>query len=486
MIKLINEGISHIEDLPTDKLIDALRNFERYEISEKIDGSNIRFGRDEEGFYTSRETKGTAPRMRSESDYDIAFWTTFQRSAHAALEQAYPLMVKSGHLKVGDAVDVEVLFGELPNAVPYDSDVNRIIFLRPVEGSPNIEGLRDSLGDKTVQVTIEAPFTLDGKTIRTRRERHAWKFAKTPTIDATIITGSEAFESVQAKINELESFLEAPSGIMQFSNLEIISMPLNRRPEGVDTAKWRELKEKVKELKAQLNSKLYYEDRDTGERSGFKHELKQLLLNDLVRAVRSEFGPEIEDGGWIEGVVFRDRESGEMFKIVDKDMFTAVKDFIWQVRSNLSDKPMSVTRVESFLGKLLVNLASSLGNPQLGTTQQLRILKKSGNTPEEILANISAGKDISKLKPYWQNAIAQAEDTLDMLLDQYQKERDTLSMTAPNNRQFTYTDEVHRRTLQVFANIKKTITDYADQINKANSVEDLTMVLIGHKLSELK
>lgn len=481
---ILTDGIQHIEDLPVEYLIDALRNFERYEISEKVDGSNIRFGHDEQGFYTSRETKGTAPRIRSESEYDIAFWTTFQRSAHAALEKAYPTMVDSGHLKEGDAVDIEVLFGELPNAIPYNSDANRIIFLRPVEGSPNIEGLRDTLGDRAVTVSIEAPFTLDGKQIRTRQETHRWKFAKTPTVDGSIITGSEAFADVQQKINELEQFLKQPSGIAEFSNLEVISLPLNKRPPSVETAQWRDLKALIKEKRAELNTKLYYEDSETGERSGFKHELKELLLNNLVRKVRSEFGPAIEDGGWIEGIVFRDTQDGSMFKVVDKDMFTTIKDFIWKVRSDLSEKPRSAEKITSFVGQILVNLASTLGDPKLGTTQALRILKKLGSTQQEVLDNLSQGKDFNKLQPYWKNLIDQSLDKLDDILDSYQSSKDDLK-TQVQGREFSYNDEVHKRTLQTFADTKRMLTSYKQDINKANTVGDLIMILLGRKIMEI-
>ena len=136
----ITEGITHIEDLGVQEFLDALYNFEKFEISEKIDGSNLQFGYDEQGFYTSRETKGDAERLRSESEYEKEYNTTFQRSAHLALEKAIPSLLKSGHLKQGDAVEVEVLYGVLPNAVPYNEGINRIIFLRPTNGNPNLKG----------------------------------------------------------------------------------------------------------------------------------------------------------------------------------------------------------------------------------------------------------------------------------------------------------------------------------------------------------
>ena len=51
-ITKVNEGIDHFEDLAIQDFLNAMRNFEQFEISEKIDGSNLQFGYDEEGFYT--------------------------------------------------------------------------------------------------------------------------------------------------------------------------------------------------------------------------------------------------------------------------------------------------------------------------------------------------------------------------------------------------------------------------------------------------
>lgn len=484
-VTLSESGITHIEDLAVDQLIGALRNFEQFEISEKIDGSNLQFGYDDQGFYTSRETKMDAPRMRAESDYPINFATTFQRSAHAALEQVFPDMVNSGYLKSGDAVDIEVLFRKLPNAVPYDADTNRIVFLRPTSGNPNLSGLKKTLDGKTLSVTILAPYTIDGKEIRQAKETHQWQFAQTPTVSGDTVTKTQAMKDINTKLNELESFLKANSGVYKFSNAEVLSLPLNKRPDGVEPADWKDLKLLIKQKREELQPKLYYRDSETGKQGGFKHELKDLLLNNLVRKVRSEFGPSIENGGWIEGVVFRNKKTGEMFKVVDKDMFNAVKDFLWKVRSDLSEKPRSLASVETFAGKLLVSMASALGHPELGTQGAKRYLKKFGNTPDEIISAMSAQVNFENTKSYWENLLAEKSRELGQLLDKYNKERDQLEFSA-NGRDFSYKDEeVHKRTLQVFANMKQTLNQFEAKAKNAKTVTDLFSILVGRQLGEI-
>jgi hypothetical protein len=472
-------GITHIEDLAIDELISALRNFEEYEISEKIDGSNLQFGYDGDGFYTSRESKAGDERMRSVDDYPIQYSTTFQRSAHLALEKVMPLIIRSEFFTTGDAVEVEVLFGKLPNAVPYNDDANRIIFLRPISGNPDIEGLSDLLEGQRIRVEVDAPFSLNGKTMDIRPERHVWEFAQTPTVNGNEVVKGEAKQELESKLDEIETFLKQPSGIGGFSNAEAISLPLNKRPEGISTSEWKEAKEAIKSLR-----KKFYDVSDDGTPTGFKQDIKEFLLKRLVRTIGSAFGPEVSDGGWIEGVVFRHKDTNQMFKVVDKDMFTAVKKFIWKVRDELSEKPKSVNTISSFMGKVLVGLGTSLGIPELGTFQAKRALKKHGSTREEILSNLSKEIDFDNTKSYWEKFITDQQEKFNKELDKYIKGRKDLSFTA-NDRTFKYDDEVHARTLQVFESVNRILKGFLENTRKAKSAEDLIMLLVGRQLQDI-
>ena len=473
------EGITHIEDLAIDEFIDALRNFDKFEISEKIDGSNLQFGYDDEGFYTSRETKKGTQRMRNVNDYPIEFRTTFQRSAHAALEKITPLLLRSEFFSQGDAVEVEVLFGKLPNTVPYSMDTNRIIFLRPTAGDPDIEGIADLVDGQTISVTLETPFTLDGETIQQKQEKHQWVFAQTPTVDGSEVVKSEAFKDIEKQLDKVEKFLKKPSGVGKFSNAEVISLPLNKRPEGVSVEQWKKGKEIIKNMR-----KKFFDVAEDGTKTGFKHDVKEFLLKELVRKIGSAFGPDVKDGGWIEGVVFRHKDTGRMFKIVDKDMFTTINKFLWKVRGELSDKPKGVDNITSLLGKILSGMATALGHPHLATLQAKRYLRKFGDSKEEILAGLSEGVKFENVQSYWLKYLDMMQEEFNKQLDKYNKERESMALNV-NNREIKYDDDVHKRTLQTFADIKQMLNEFERDVAEASTAEDLILVLVGKQIEEL-
>jgi len=482
--QVISEGITHVEDLAVHDFIDALRNFDQYEISEKVDGSNIRFGIDNHGFYTTRETKG-GERVHDVEEYAVQFSTTFQRSAHLALEAVLPIMEKYG-LSTGDQVEAEVLFGKLPNAVPYSGETNQIIFLRVITGEVELDQLKESLDGETITINLEAPYTLDGKSVRIIPEEHIWTFAKTPTYDANDIIDGDILERVNDELDQLEKYLAEPSGVWKFSNAEALAIPLNRRPPELDVEDWKHIKQKVKAVRDEIKSHIYA--RGAESRPGFVSGIKETLLNHLVRQIQSAFGPEIEDGGWIEGVVFKHKDTGSMFKIIDKDMFTLAKDFMWQVRKDLSEKPTSVHKIESFIGKVLHGLASAIGHPELGTTQAKRYLKKHGDTPVDILAKLDHTSNFHEVKQYWMEYINSKEEQLMGELDKYNDEKGSkvLHVKLGNHtRTFKYDEEIDARTLQVFTMLFNQLENFKKGTNKAEDHDDLVKLLAGRQLSTL-
>ena len=84
---LLQEGIAHLEDLPVQRFIKTVETLKDKIITEKLDGSNLWFGFDPKGFFTSREGKSSkTARFYSVSDYaPVAAYNGF-RAAHLALE----------------------------------------------------------------------------------------------------------------------------------------------------------------------------------------------------------------------------------------------------------------------------------------------------------------------------------------------------------------------------------------------------------------
>ncbi len=338
---ILSEGITHINDqkISIAKFLEVLKNIKDFEITEKVDGANLWFGLDMEGnFYTSRGKKegGT---FYNQDDWGSDFKDTGFKSAHAALKNKEN-EIKVAGMNPGDIIEVEVLFGDKPNAIPYWP--NQIIFLSVMKGDPDITQIADELEGQTSSIEVSnVPYTDDGITIERKDESHDWTFAKVQKYEVDT-DKLEAELAEQMKI--FEKFLAQPN----IAKLELrnkqqeVSTPTN-----IEVLALRATKPEIKEAK-ELVKDVIDGDRDptTGKRtktSGMRFDIKEVLLNNLVRLAQSTLGPSIEEGGWIEGVVLRRQGTGkdggdELFKVVDHDIFTAVNSFNHQVRGFLTKK----------------------------------------------------------------------------------------------------------------------------------------------------
>lgn len=467
----LSEGITHIEELPIDSFLNAVKNINMFEISEKVDGANLIFGLDEKGkFYTSRESKG-GQRYYYYQDWGDKFWQTGFKSAHAALEK-----IAQQILKPGDAVEVEILFGELPNTVPYSGEENQIIFLREVSGDPDIQKMADQLEGKSITSIIDkVPYTEDGKTIQFRPEEHKWTFAKVPAVPTEALSKEEAKAALQDNIENLESYLKqsVQIGNTTMSVAEVLAIKLNKRPETIDAITWRTAKDEIKSKKAKVIEKI--QQMQLG--------IKEVLLDELVRNVRSEFGPALDAGGWIEGVVLRHKDTGEQLKIVDKSIFTALNKFYHEIISQITDN----RNADSIKRILTGGMAETLGHPQLGTSAAKRYVDKFGNSKDEILANLGKAVDVNSAKSTWLKLLIQAEANLNQLLTDYitsNRSKDIV-FGKQGKKTFKHEGPASKKTLETFADFKKFLETTKDATQSAKTGADLVNILVGDKISSI-
>lgn len=311
-------SIPHLEDLSPRKFLHVMNSYWEYEATEKLDGSQLLFGIDEDGFYTSRETKGGL-RIYNVDHYEASFKNTYIRSAHIALENSLDLLEEAG-LKPGCQVEVEVLYGEFPNVVQYSPERCFIIFLRTTEGDVNIDELRVKLEGQSLTIPLTVPFTFDGKNIDYKDVINVWEFARSPVIELPNDLDGHILDTVRM----VEFITDRPFN-EDISTLEFLETPFNRKPHWADPT----------EIWADLRADLMEEKRDCLEDiRRIVLNLKEVLLDKIVRRQASAFGPA---GGWIEGVVFRHPHTKHMFKLVDKDFFLTIKDFYWKERNELFD-----------------------------------------------------------------------------------------------------------------------------------------------------
>ena len=474
IFKELYEGIPHIEDLPVNQFVQTLRTLSEYEITEKVDGSQLLFGIDERGLYTSREGKG-GDRIYSANDYPKTFANVYMISAHKALKSALYKMEEAG-LKIGDQVEIEVLYGELPNVVAYSPDKNYIIFLRTTEGDVDIDNLRMALNGVSSNVFLhEVPFTTDGKHIQYEERHDRWFFSSTPKINYDKA-------ALRAKLNsqllKIDSFLNSPSGVEHLTNGEVLSLPLNKKPEWVKDGQWSQAKAMVKSKQDELSELL---------NTNHVSKIKTTLLNHFVRNTRSGFGPEITDGGWIEGVVLQHPKTKKLVKIVDKDIFGVIKDFSWEVRNKLTKRPRTLDNVNSFLGNVLVKLCSAIGCPEVATYNAKSYIRKLGNTVEERLRVIADNVDFGEAKHFCVETLQSDLAKLEEELSKYSQEKDKKQINVKfgdNERTFGYNKSIDNRTKQVFAKLFSEIETFINDINSARNADELVMAIMGKQINE--
>lgn len=474
------EGITHLEDLPVDEFVKSVKNIHLYDISEKIDGSNLHFGLDEAGkFYTSREGKG-GKRFYSYSDWGKKFFETGFKSAHLALEKIASKLKGKNLLKPGDQIEVEILFGELPNTVPYKGETNQIIILRPISSAEGVEDLDNRLKKIkqategiNVRVKVEdAPYTEDGRTVGYAPEVHNWTVSQTPQIPKELVDQEALKTRLSEQLDQLEDFLHEKSGIGEFSNAEILGLPLNRTPEGIDKKEWGQIKDLIKTKKSEIVAKV----------QGMKLGIKEDLLDKMVRKIGSEFGP--EEGSWVEGLVFRDPETNEQFKLVDKDLFTAMNKFNWKVRGLIKTAAPNA-KAPDVGGRMIKSMADVINIPELGRPRTIKsFLKKLKDAGQDPINFIASRIDFDDTKEKWLETIEYHQRLLERFLKWYEDNREKLAFTA-HGKESKYSGEVDRRTLQSFAELNKEVEELKNSVKQAKDSSDLANAFVGEKLNTL-
>lgn len=291
--------MTHIEDLKVDEFIDFVKNIYQSEASIKLDGTaNLAFGISDEGkLYTAfgRTTfhkGGVTP--ESKRSYSIQDWLDKGKlhfnsaaSAHAALLQVQDIITSV--VKPGQEVSTELMFGDKPNCIKYDfHGMNYIVIL-------NNDELADKLSDKQLRVTVNN-LIIDTDNLKEKTVKQNWKFGKTETVDP-----SKYDINIKEELEELEKFLNDTTDGQR--NIDILSM----RAAGKSKDMILKVRDKAKRLK--LN-------------------VKEKLLKQFVRQVKDgDYSP--SEGYSHEGIVLKNKK-GEMTKIIDKDVFTAIHDRDWQ------------------------------------------------------------------------------------------------------------------------------------------------------------
>lgn len=490
-IELLNESITHIEDLKVEDFIKRIENLSKLIVSEKLDGANLWTGFDVNGvFYTSRAgKKKTAKPFYKIDDYpNISAYSGF-KAAHLALEKVKSKLAK--HIKPGQCVEVEILFGRQPNAVTYGiNGKSYIAFIRPVEGDgdtkcseDDIKELTNDLIDDDISVFAEILTSSDGERLVAEKTQVTWKIVKTHTLDA------KELKSVDFKkeISSLRRYLNSKNAgagelAMDLTNADILGISLTKVP----TTK----REKVKELRTEVSDYVL---------NKFKLPIKERLLNDFVRKLKPKLqGTDLdhsEDTG-VEGVVARDPDTGEQFKIVDKDVFTTINTFNWGARAAVdgivkTDDPLTARELRGgAVGESKIRIANLLGMRELAKagTAKRYIEKFKGRNEYETahkMAENMTELNFNSIKTKIRAILSAALNEVADMLRTFKKEVGTYEVDLKSGKKVGYSPEIKRRTLTSFAEVKKDIINMIGGIDKAPNFTALLLVLYDRTFKSL-
>jgi hypothetical protein len=480
----MNEGVQHLEDLSLEDFIDAVENLNKMIATDKLDGTNLWFGLDMDGkFYTSREGKRSSAKVYDVKDYKLSIGTNGIRATHGALEDNLKEIKKI--LKPGDAIEVEILYGRQPNSVVYGKDgMNYIAFLRTIRGQngedpdqDKTDKLLSALKSKTTNVKTTNIDTNDGVQLIKVPTMTSWRFVKPEKIDA----GSLDTVNIKSQLTALKKYLnkenedaiELTSGVVR-TNFDVIK------------SKKQSLSDEKKKVNEIVMNK-------------FKLSIKNEILDNFVRKIKPSLQDDKLDDDEAEnaeGVVFLDPKTSKQFKVVDKDIFTAINKFNYNVRNNVSgavktDDPLAdLASRGGIFGEAKTRILGIFDIKGLGIGGNTKKIlgKFKGREADETLNNMAENFKEMSVQAVRKKILAILDNTLDELnksLESFKENSSTYKLTLKNGKTIGYSKEIIKRTLLNFAETRRRIVDQKKQFGKVDSMKGILVVLFGQKIKEL-
>lgn len=474
-------GITHLEDLDIEAFLRVVEKIHELEAVQKLDGANLRVGLDEDGdLFTSREQKG-GRRFYRESDFPKNSAYDGFKAAHAVLEKAEAYF--SQVLMPGESINLEIIYGPQPNTVYYGKDnLNYIALLELLPGDdPSVEPDQEKIKElmkllKDKVFTVKTPFsdTTDGVQIVRTPLVTDWKFTKSDIVPTSEISSVD----FKKELGALKAYLKNDNDVA--------------RKVGRDLTNFELLKDRSRDLADERKAVQQTIMQD------YKLPIKQKMLELVYKqkpSLRGEIGDEGSYHG-IEGIIFSDPKTRERFKIVDKDVFTAINKFNYQARKGIAtrvttaDPDMPIEARGGIVGEARLRSVQLFGleNAEL-PSQAMKILEKfKGEDKEETITNIV--KSLNQLKfdavrRKIQAIYVASLDDLEEALNSFKTNADEYKLELKNGQEIKYTKEIKRRTLMVFAEARRQLIEMISEVRRASDMYDLINVFFESQLDRM-
>lgn len=477
--------VKHVEDLDVETFIRVIERVHELDAVQKLDGANLRGGIDEDAkLYTSREQKG-GKRFYSLKDFPKRSAFDGFRAAHAVLEQVEHVI--KDIVAPGEAFNMEVIYGEQPNTVLYGKDrLNYLAILEMVPGDdPTIDPdqrktkqLIEALNDHVITVDTLAHETHDGSVIVSAPKITDWKIVGSDKISKHDLEELDFSE----ELGNLKKFLETDNEVA--------------RKEGKILTNFEVLKDKSPKLSEERKKV------DEKIRNDFKLPIKEKLMR-IVKKQKPSLRGETTDSGQnagtytgIEGIIFTDKKTRERFKVVDRDVFTKINQFNYEVRKSInstlktSNTDLPVEERGGLVGEAHIRSVRLLGLPGAEMPAQVKrvIEKLKGESRDATVKNIIDSLhqlNFQAIRRKIQAVYISTIDDVDDARDSFKQNADTYSLKLSDDQEIKYTPEIKRRTLMVFAEARKTLEEILVKVKKTQDMEDLIELLFKKYIDEL-
>ena len=135
----------------------------------------------------------------------------------------------------GDAIDIEVLYGEQPNTIMYNTDRNYLALLRYITGKSgdeaedNLDNLYDKLKNLSFTFTSSVyEYNWESESIQQIDQEETWEFTKPEKLDKL-----KYMLDIEKDLDELEDWLNSQDLLettqkLSPTNFEILTYPLSK------------------------------------------------------------------------------------------------------------------------------------------------------------------------------------------------------------------------------------------------------------------
>lgn len=475
-------GIAHLEDLDVEAFLRVIEKLHEFEAVQKLDGSNLRVGIDEHGdMFTSREQKG-GRRFYQESDFPKNSAYDGFKAAHAVLEKAEGYIMQV--LVPGESINLEIIYGPQPNTVFYGKDnLNYIAFLEMLPGDdPSVEPdqkkiqtLLKLLAGKVFTVKTVFSDTTDGVTIVRTPLVTDWKFTESDYIPAHEIQKVD----FKKELGSLKAYLKTENDTAKQLGRDLTNFEL--------------LKDRTRDL---ADERQIVADKIMTE---YKLPIKEKLMDLIYKQKPSLRGMGAGESGaytGIEGIIFTDKKTRERFKIVDKDVFTAINKFNYQARKTVAtriqsnDPNLPIESRGGIVGEARIRSIQLFGleGTEIPSQAKKTLEHFKGEDREETITNIVKSLNQLKfeaVKRKIQAIYIAAYDDLEEALNAFKSGADDYVLNLKNGQTIKYTKEIKRRTLMTFAEARRQLIESLSEVRRAHDLYDLIDTFFSTQLDQM-